>query len=193
MANKPIYTNQNIIELLKRLPLFSVFAPEELRRLLYSGKFIRIEKFKPNEVIIGEGTFGKWVYIIINGKVKVVAQGAEITTLSKQGEVLGEIGAIKNQIRTASVVAVNDTVCIAINISVIEHLGGKEKAEYLKRINDFFSPIIEDRLQTNEEVFDILSNIKKKEEEIKRLRARLRTLGVGEERSIIELILDDGS
>jgi|GEM_PF-4925801 len=190
MNKKQIYLNSLILDLLHKVPVFSMFSEDELRKMLYSGELVKIEKYKPLDVLIQEGTYGKWVYVLLKGAVKVVKQGAEICTLNKQGDVIGEIGAVKTLPRSASVIAVKDTACLAINLSVIEHMSGKEKTDYLQRLNDFFTPLIESRLQMTLEIDEIMNELKRKKTEIVRLYERLRQLGVSEEKSILQMILE---
>lgn len=190
MQKKQIYLNSLILDLLQKVPVFSMFTEDELRKMLYSGELVKIEKFKALDVIIKEGDFGKWVYVLLAGALKVVKHGAEICVLQKQGDIIGEIGAVKTMPRSASVIAIKDSICLAINLSVIEHMSGEEKTDYLKRLNDFFTPLIESRLQQTLEVDEIMREIQRKKTELARLHDRLRQLGISEEKSILQMLLD---
>ncbi len=189
---QPVYTNKLIIELLHKLPPFSMFSENEIRKMLYSGKLVRIERFKADEVLIQEGTFGKWVYLLMKGAVRVTKGRATLCTMQGPGEIIGEIGAMEGKQRSATVTAMGDVVCIAVNISVIEHMSGEEREQYLQRMRGFFEPIMEERLQKTSEVTDILTQIKVKEEELSQLRNRLKELNVSEEKSILQLLLEGG-
>ncbi len=190
IPEKQIYTNKLILDLLHRLPVFSMFSEAELRKMLYSGKLVRIEKYKMGDAIIQEGTFGKWVYLLLKGTVRVVKAGAEICSLNNQGAIIGEIGALKDQARNATVYAATDVICISINIAVVEHMSGEERQQYLDRIHDFLGPLITERLQVTEEVTDILERIHELESELAQLRKRLRQLGASEEKTMLQLILE---
>jgi CRP-like cAMP-binding protein len=190
MQKKQIYLNSLIIDLLQKAPVFSMFSENEIRKMLYSGELVKIERYKPMDIVIQEGDYGKWVYMLLSGSVKVVKQGAEICTLEKQGDIIGEIGAVKTMPRSASVIAIKNTICLAINLGAIENMSGEEKTDYLQRFNDFFTPLIESRLQKTLEVDEIMNELKKKKAEIARLHERLRQLGVSEERSILQLLLE---
>ena len=126
MSNRPVYTNKLIMELLGRVPVLNVFSTKDLRRMLYSGEFIKIVKYRPNEVIIFEGDYEKRVYVLIKGAVKVVKDGVELCVLRRQGDVIGEMGAMRDQVRSATVTAVAETVCISINIQLIERMPGED-------------------------------------------------------------------
>jgi len=190
MSNKQLYMNDALLEMLHKLPVFSVFSYDELRRMLYSGKVLRIEKFSPGDVIIQEGTYGRWVYVLIKGAVKVVKAGAEICRLSRQGEVIGEIGAVQSQVRSATVVATELSVFLSMDISVIEHMSGEEKFEYLQRVKNFLAPLIRERLPRTLEIATIMTDIRAKRAELERLEERLRRLGVTEEKTVLQMLLD---
>lgn len=190
MAQKSqLYTNKFILDLLQKMPVFNMFSQDEIRTMLYSGELVRIERFGPGETIIEEGSYGKWVYILIRGSIRVVKKGAELCTLTKLGEVIGEIGAVNDTIRSASVETIKDSVFISINLAAVEHLPGAERGHYLEKIQSFFMPIIENRLQMTLEVTEIMEEIQKKKAELVQLEQRLKELGVSEEKSVLELIL----
>jgi len=68
------------------------------------------ESFLDKSVIIKEGSMGDWIYVILEGRVKIKKQTSRglltIDTLSK-GDFVGEMAMLKqgNKTRTASVVA----------------------------------------------------------------------------------------
>ena len=192
-AKRQIYLNPAIIGLLKKLPLFSVFSPEELRRILYSGQFLHLEKYEPHEIIIEEDTEGKWIYVLLQGAVKVSKKGVDICSLKGQGEVIGEIAPLKDGVRSATVVALEKTVCLAMNIAVIEHMTTEEKQQYLHKIRHFFAPMMEERMRMTQQVLRIVTEIKEKEEGIKQLQKQLQGLGaLKENRNILEMLVDGG-
>lgn len=184
-----IYTNAPIIELLHKLPPFSMFSLEEIRSMLYSGKLVRIDRFEPGQVILEEGGQDKWVYLLMKGRVRVTKDGLTLCTLDGRGDVVGEMGAIGGKARSATVTAVDDAVCLALNIEVIEHMGSGERDTHLQRIRTFFKPIIEERERMTREVTDILRQIRSKEEDLAVLRSRLRELNVTEERSMLAMLM----
>lgn len=190
-VGKQLYMNQAILDMLQRLPVFNMFSEDEIRRMLYSGEFVSIERYTKGDTIIQEGSYGKWVYVLMRGALRVVKGGTELCVLKRQGEIIGEMGAVKNQARTASVIANTDAVLIAINISVIEHMNPTARVEYLDRLRGFFQPLMDVRIKANKEISELLTKIREKEGELADLRERLRILGASEEKSLIQLILED--
>ncbi len=183
--------NTTLLQLLHKLPVFSMFSETELRRMLYSGEVVRIKKFAPGDVVIREGAYGRWAFVLIKGAMEVVKAGTVLCRLHKQGEIIGEIGAVRAQQRSATVVAVADSICIAINIAVIEHMSGNEKEEYLRRIDEYLTPLIRKRLKETMEIVSLMDAIKKKRSELQQLEKRLNSYGISQEKSILQHILED--
>lgn len=77
--------------------------------LLYAY-LISEEKYAPGKVIIQEGSMGDWIYLILEGNVKVTKQtssGAVLMGSLKKGAVFGEVSLLgsMNTPRNASVIA----------------------------------------------------------------------------------------
>ena len=79
------------------------------------------ERFSDGSYIIKEGTDGDWIYVILDGRVKVVKKtpkGMITVATLKEGQVFGELIFLqmeKGQ-RTASVIAVGDVTVGILNM-----------------------------------------------------------------------------
>ncbi len=189
MTHSQLYMNTALLELLLKLPVFDMFSEAELRRMLYSGELLRLEKFAPGDTIIEEGTYGRWVYVLIKGAVQVLKQGVEICTLDQQGAIVGEIGALHGQLRSATVLARRASVFAAVNLGMIEGLSDKDGREYLERISEGLTPLIQQRLQQTAEIEATLAAIAQKRAELEYLERKLRKLGVSEDQSLLQQLL----
>ena len=76
--------------------------------------------FNKGDVLIEEGTIGREMYILEQGKVDILIGGRRVNTITSEDgqEVVGEIGAIEATPRTATVVAA--THCQAIVVPFLE-------------------------------------------------------------------------
>ena len=83
-----------------------------------------------------------------------------------------------------------ECIFIAINIGGIEKMHGPESLEYLHRIQESFTPLIEERLNKTLEVADIMYRMREKRLELQNLEKRLRQLGVSEEKTVLHALLD---
>lgn len=85
----------------------------------------RDRRFEPGAVILCEETAGQHLYIVKRGRVRVVkrARGGE-TVLGElgPGNLFGEMALIDKRLRSASVIAVEPTLCIEMPCVLIEDL-----------------------------------------------------------------------
>jgi CRP-like cAMP-binding protein len=136
--------NQKILRSLKQIPTFDPFGENELRRLLKRSK---LHKYAPGETIIKEGGTGSWVYFLVYGEVSVAQQGSTVTTTDRQGELIGEMGAIDGARRSATVVALKETVCLATDTRQIRQLTGYDRMAYSYILYRVFAEVLADRLR----------------------------------------------
>lgn len=76
------------------------------------------DHFKKGEVIFTEGKSGDWVYVVISGSVeisKTIDNKKYVVALIKEGEVFGELSFLGNIKRTATAIALEDTVAGVID------------------------------------------------------------------------------
>lgn len=80
----------------------------------YFNKFSEAESFEAGEVIIEEGQSDDTIYVIRSGEAQVIHNGEVLATLG-EGELFGEMALIDNLPRSATVVALTDTVVVPVN------------------------------------------------------------------------------
>ena len=158
------YLKDNIsyIEKLGKMPSLAAFSEKALKGLLELSK---VRKYEPGELILEEGVYDCWIYFLVSGKIRVVKHDKDLRVLSRTGDVFGEMGIIDGSPRSASVYAVDETVCLATDASYIDRLSGKEKNAFSSILYRIFSEILANRLRlTSEE----LIKIKEENERLKR-------------------------
>lgn len=101
--------------LLKTVELFSGLDSRYLKILSES---CAERSFKEGDVLMEQGRRGLGLLVIVSGKVKVIkkianGQELEVATLGS-GEFIGEIAVLDDAPRSASVVALEDTECLAL-------------------------------------------------------------------------------
>ena len=103
-------------ELLARVPLFAGLAPRELEALAAVARGIELA---PREELFHKGDPGNQVYAVVEGTLKVVTTSESgddvVFNLVSAGEVIGEIAALCQAERTATVVAIGDCELLAID------------------------------------------------------------------------------
>ncbi len=104
------------IEVLRKIQLFSSLSDEELR--LVGDKLI-VKRFRKNEIILQEEDTHEYMYIILEGRVKVVQtteDGKEILlAIHQQGDSFGEMSLIDGKTSPATVVAKENSSAVIIS------------------------------------------------------------------------------
>lgn len=100
--------------ILRNVSLFSSLSNNELHQI---REHVILREFKKNQMILGEEETSQFMYIIIQGKVKISRLGKEgketILSMHDSGEFFGELALIDGKTTPAGVVAVeNSTVAI---------------------------------------------------------------------------------
>jgi len=96
---------------LKSVDLFSQIPGEELAQI---AEVVREVNFAKGEVIISQGDIGDRLYLIIDGKVKVMVDGRQVAELGER-ECFGEMSILDAEPRSASVIAESDVVLLELS------------------------------------------------------------------------------
>ncbi|MBP7652879.1 cyclic nucleotide-binding domain-containing protein [Candidatus Dependentiae bacterium] len=106
-----------LIEFLKSVELFN-FCPEDYLNVI--SKIIVINEYNDSDVIFEEGSNSDNLYIVKQGKIKIVKKivDAEIKVLAtlKSGDFFGELSIFDNEPRSASAIAFGSEKIIILSI-----------------------------------------------------------------------------
>jgi predicted RND superfamily exporter protein len=91
-------------DLLKKSPLFIGMSSYQIRKAILISEY---QNYYDHDLIIREGAVERSMYLLLAGKVAVERHGHHITDL-KVGDVFGEIGFVKETLRTADVKAIGN-------------------------------------------------------------------------------------
>ena len=153
--------NLKYVEKLKKIPSFEDFSEKDLKGILEMSK---LRQYEPGEVILKEGGYDSWIFFLISGKIKVVKNDENLSILKRTGDVFGEMGIIDASPRSASICAVDKTVCLATDASYIDRLSGNDRAVFSSILYRVFSQILADRLRVTS------GELIKAKEEIEKLK-----------------------
>lgn len=106
---------KNIFNIVKQNPLFSNFSEENF--LPFVDFFIPVT-FRPNEIIIYEGTPAEKMFLVVSGEVsisKCMGTGQRELDHLQNGSCFGEMALINRENRMATVIATTETKCLQIN------------------------------------------------------------------------------
>ncbi|MEA3055807.1 MAG: hypothetical protein QOD30_1239 [Actinomycetota bacterium] len=106
------------IELLRALPPFTGASGRELQALASAAEVCDVAA---GRYLCRSGRRALEAYVIVRGMVDVVIDGATVATL-RRGQLVGEMGIIDGQPRSADVVAATDVTVLAIAAPAVRAL-----------------------------------------------------------------------
>lgn len=113
------------------------------------------DTFQKDSVILKEGSKGNWIYIILEGRVKIkkkLSRGTVTIGLLKEGDILGEIAFLQmgQSLRSASAIADTNVVLGVIDTSrLTDDFGSispqlrKLISSLMKRVRDMSNRVVE--------------------------------------------------
>ena len=159
------YLKDNIENIQKLLVISALrnFETKSLQKLL---RLSRIREYEDGEVIIQEGALDPWLYFLLSGKIRISKENMEINTIDTKGEIFGEMRIVDFMKRSASVVAVGKTMCLAVDTSAKNRISAQdptdEKLDFLLLLYRIFAEYMSIRLRaTNEELITAKKKIKR--------------------------------
>lgn len=106
----------NRYKFLKQLPLFAEVPRANLERL---AQHFVVRSYKPHQTIFFQGDVGQMMYLVQSGKVRIYmvgGDGQEISlVLYGPGSIFGELALIDELPRSATAVAMEDTVVLTLS------------------------------------------------------------------------------
>ena len=98
-------------QFIESIPLFKILSSSQKESLV---SCLTVLNFTIGQRIVNEGDSGELLYIIKEGTVSCSQKGKEIRKMGK-GDYFGEQALIYDSVRTASVIALEDVTCVALN------------------------------------------------------------------------------
>ncbi len=95
---------------LAKIWIFSKLERSDIARM---AKAVVPRSYAKGETVVNEGEQAVAFYVITSGKVQLTKKGAELGTMGP-GECFGEMALLDGHPRSASVLALEDTECLAM-------------------------------------------------------------------------------
>ena len=142
--------SKGIIRKLRDIPTLGFFEDKDLQGIL---KLSKMRKYDKGDIIIKEGEYDNWIFFLILGRVAIQKEGREIKVLRRRGDIFGEMGIIDGSPRSATVIAMEETVCLSIDASYADRLEESERVPFNSILYQVFAEVLAERLRsTNEEL-----------------------------------------
>jgi len=140
-----IHDEDDIPAPLLKVPFLESFTKEHLDQVLHASAFIECD---PDDVIIAEGDEASRIFILLSGEVAVMKGGDQLVTMNQSGDIFGELAALEDETRSASVVSVNDSFCLAVDQKFLQHvLPKKDNAPFYAALYEFIAKLTTKRLK----------------------------------------------
>lgn len=111
-------------ESIAQTPFLQSFSPEYRDDLLCASSLLECEEA---DEIIAEGEIETRIFILLAGSVSVMKEGQKVAEFTQIGEVFGEMAAIDDSARSASVIAAEKTFCLAVDQKFLKDLMPREE------------------------------------------------------------------
>ena len=154
IESKYLKENLENIQKLMAIPALKNFETRSLGKLLRLSK---VRQYEDGERVIQEGALDPWLYFLLSGKIRISKENLDIGTIDRQGEIFGEMRIIDSLSRSASVYAVGQTICLAVDTSAKDRLSVEdsidERLDFLLLLYRIFAEYMSIRLRlTNDEL-----------------------------------------
>jgi CRP/FNR family transcriptional regulator, cyclic AMP receptor protein len=104
-----------IVELLGRVPVFSTLEQDDLQRI---AQLAVPRTFEPGQVVFREGDASDTCYIVRSGRARAVREHPDGRTITLatfgSGDIFGELAMFEDELRSATVEAVQRTSVVAV-------------------------------------------------------------------------------
>lgn len=105
----------DIVELLGRVPVFSTLEHDDLERI---AALAVPRTFEPGQVVFREGDASDTCYIVRSGRARAVREHPDGRTITLatfgSGDIFGELAMFEDELRSATVEAVQRTTAVAV-------------------------------------------------------------------------------
>ena len=98
-------------EFLSRVPIFSNCTPAEIAAITAVGQE---GGFQTGQIIVTQGTPGQAFYLVLEGRVEIIRDGQSLGAFGP-GDFFGEMSLLDHAPRSATIRAIESTVCLMLS------------------------------------------------------------------------------
>ena len=109
---------------LQTVPFLNSFTDEQLDEVLSSSSFLQCDV---GDAIIQEGSIDSRIYILLSGDLEVRVGGKRVASITRVGDVFGELALVNQDKRLASVVAASKAICLAVDQKFLQDIHPREE------------------------------------------------------------------
>lgn len=158
----------HLVERIKLLPAFAAFDDERVKELL---RLCKIKIYEQGEAVVREGEAERTMYVLFSGRVQVSKGGKPLSVLRRTGEIFGEMSLLDGAPRSATVLALEETTCLAVDAAQLEKFEANSHGAFHAAMYKMFAHILTERLRAT--TVDYLK-VRQELERFKQLAAQVR-------------------
>ncbi len=191
--------NDATIELLSKFEILRNLSKNELKSLLlgnqtdFEPKIAKLIRYAPNETVIKRGDFDSWAFWIVTGTYNIVMSDTIIAKITSPGDIFGEMSVLDGIPRSASVVSVDEGICLGIDMSILGNLDDEYvihviksgfKQKKMERINMTHSQMLKKKKLIDTKCAKLLKLEQRLKEKEQELALREKALANREQRTV---------
>ncbi len=98
-------------DFLARVPIFANCTPEEISAVV---SVAQEAYYQPGQIIVTQGTPGQAFYLVLSGRVEILRDGTSLGAFGP-GDFFGEMSLLDQAPRSATIRALDQTVCLMLS------------------------------------------------------------------------------
>jgi CRP-like cAMP-binding protein len=118
-VTEKVLARAKAVQILKKLPVFDGLVEEEYFRVL---SMCSSTVAKKGEVLFKQGDDGSSMFILLSGEVDIIVEGVGVVHTMKSGEILGEIGLVRSEPRTAAAKVKSDSILLHLYADILHEV-----------------------------------------------------------------------
>lgn len=111
------------VKILKKMPVLSGLQDKEYQTVLAMCSSTVVRK---DQKLFNQGDDGSSMFILLSGEIDIIVEGVGTVHVMKAGEIVGEIGLVKNISRTAGAVTTQDCVLLQLYSEILHQVVKKQ-------------------------------------------------------------------
>lgn len=131
---------------LSSVPFLNSFTEDQLDEVLNSSSLLQCDA---GDTIIKEGTIDSRIYILLQGELEVKVAGKKVASISRVGDVFGELALVNQDKRAASVIAGSRALCLAVDQKFLQDIHPREEdPAFHAALFEFVARLVAKKLDT---------------------------------------------
>lgn len=141
-----IHEHGKVPDVLRAVPFLGSFNDDQLDDVLNASSYIKCDT---GDFIIEDGAIDSRIYILLRGAVQIIKGDKIFAKITEPGEIFGELAVVNEDRRSASVVATEETVCIAVDQKFLQDIQPREEhPAFYAALYEFIARTTAARLQS---------------------------------------------